>query len=171
MNWTKGPRQARHPPHGALRDAAPGELRDAISPQAEELHDRSQMTYAKIAYRTVAEEYFTVSSRIEAFYAPAPVPAVTECPNMRALCAEADTLLLGKGYCTRPAALGCRYETTSQTSTFLATTIEYRDALTAQRDEAKRYGDNHHRNLYDGLSTTLRSRVVDKISCLSSCIC
>ena len=39
------------------------------------------LTYAKIADRTVANEYFNVTNRIEALYAPAPLPADAEGPN------------------------------------------------------------------------------------------
>ncbi len=78
------------------------------------------LNYARIADRTVAQEYFAVSEKVEAPYEPAPLPADAEGPNMRALRTEADRRLLGNGYCTRPAELGCRYETICETCTFFA---------------------------------------------------
>jgi len=64
------------------------------------------MTYARIADRTVAQEYFAVSEKVEALYEPAPLPSEAEGPNMRALRVKANRRLLGNGYCSRPAELG-----------------------------------------------------------------
>ena len=105
------------------------------------------LTYAKIADRTVANEYFNVTNRIEALYA--------EGPNMRALREETTTRLLGNGHCTRPQALGCRYETICQTCTFFATTIEFRDTLTAQRDDARQHADTTREQVYDTILANL----------------
>lgn len=113
------------------------------------------LTYAKIADRTVADEYFAVTGKIEALYARAALPADAEGPNMRALRAEVNTRLLGNGHCTRPTDLGCRYETICQTCVFFTTGIEFRDTLTAQRDDAHRHGDDDRRNVYDGLIYSL----------------
>jgi len=63
-------------------------------------------TDARIADRTVAEEYFTVSQQVEALYDAEPVlPAGAGGPNMRRLHTETTRRLLGNGYCTRPAEL------------------------------------------------------------------
>ena len=113
------------------------------------------LTYAKIADRTVANEYFNVTNRIEALYAPAALPADAEGPNMRALREETNTRLLGNGHCTRPQALGCRYETICQTCAFFATTIEFRDTLTAQRDDARRHADTTREQVYDTILANL----------------
>jgi len=109
------------------------------------------LTYAKIADRTVANEYFNVTEQIEALYDTRNLPAETEGPNMRALRTEVTTRLLGNGYCTRPTDLGCRYETICQSCTFFATGIEFRDTLTTQRNEAKKQGDQQKENLYSNL--------------------
>ena len=114
------------------------------------------LTYAKIADRAVAKEYFNVTNRIEAsLYAPAALPADAEGPNMRALREEANTRLLGNGHCTRPQALGRRYETVCQSCAFFATTIEFRDTLTAQRDDARRHADTTREQVYDTILAIL----------------
>jgi len=113
------------------------------------------MTYAKIADRTVADEYFAVTNKIEALYQPADLPADAEGPNMRALRNEVTTRLLGNGRCTRPEDLGCRYETICQTCTFFTTSIEFRDTLTAQRDDAANHNDGQRLDIY----TTLVNKI------------
>lgn len=106
------------------------------------------MTYARIADRTVANEYFAVSEKVEALYAPAPLPADAEGPNMRHLRVEANRRLLGNGYCTRPTELGCRYETICETCTFFAPTIAFRDTLQNQHDDAQTRGETHRQDVY-----------------------
>ena len=72
-------------------------------------HDLSMtMVYARIADRTVADEYFAVTEQVETPYAasqPAVLPADTAGPAMRALRAQTTKWLLGYGYCTRPLEL------------------------------------------------------------------
>ncbi len=63
---------------------------------------RMTMVYAKIANRTVADEYFKVSEKVEALYdAPKELPADTEGAEMRKLRAEMHRRTLGNGYCAR----------------------------------------------------------------------
>ena len=103
------------------------------------------LTYARISDRTVADEYFAVTTQVESLYAKnrSSLPAEAEGPNMRRLRGE-TTRLLGNGYCTRPAALDCRYETICETCTHFATTEVHRQTLTNQlanaveRDESRR---------------------------------
>jgi integrase len=114
------------------------------------------MTYAKISDRTVAEEYFAVTEQIEALYDTAqPLPAQTAGPNMHRLHAETSRRLLGNGYCTRPAELGCRYETICETCTFFTTTIEFRDHLKAQHTDAEHHGDTDRQTTYRKVLDTL----------------
>ena len=71
-------------------------------------HKSMDMTlvYAKIANRTVAEEYFTVAEKVDALYArPAELPADDLGPNMARLNRE-HSRMLGNGYCTRPQSHG-----------------------------------------------------------------
>lgn len=118
-------------------------------------HDLSMtMVYARIADRTVAEEYFAVTEKVETLYAtsqPATLPADAAGPAMRALHAEAAKRLLGNGYCARPIELDCRYETICESCTMFFTTIEHRPTIQAQRDDANAKGQTGRRDVYDTL--------------------
>jgi hypothetical protein len=70
---------------------------------------------------------------------------------MRRLHAEASRLLLGNGYCTRPAEFGCRYETICEGCSFFATTITFRDQIQAQHDDADRTDDQSRKTVYNNL--------------------
>jgi len=60
------------------------------------------MVYARIADRTVAEEYFAVSEKVEALYDhSASLPAEAEGTEMRKLRGEMHRRMLGNGYCVR----------------------------------------------------------------------
>jgi hypothetical protein len=74
---------------------------------------------------------------------------------MHRLHAETSQRLLGNGYCTRPAELGCRYETICETCTFFATTIEFRDHLKAQHTDAEHHGDTDRQTAYRKVLDTL----------------
>jgi integrase/recombinase XerD len=74
---------------------------------------------------------------------------------MRRLRAETTRRLLGKGYCSRPEDLGCRYETICETCSFFTPTIAFRDGLQAQHDDAARHGDDHRQNVYAKILTAL----------------
>jgi len=72
---------------------------------------RMTMVYAKIANRTVADEYFKVSEQVEALYdQPKELPATAEGAEMRKLRAEMHRRMLGNGYCARPVGLDCHFE-------------------------------------------------------------
>jgi integrase len=118
-------------------------------------HDLSMtMTYARIADRTVAEEYFAVTEKVESLYAatqPAVLPADAAGPAMRALQAETSKRLLGNGYCARPIELDCRYETICESCTMFFTTIEHRPTIQAQRDDAHANGQTGRRDVYETL--------------------
>lgn len=112
------------------------------------------MVYARIADRTVADEYFAVTKKVETLYTasqPAVLPADAAGPAMRALRAETSKRLLGNGYCSRPIELDCRYETICESCTMFFTTIEHRPTLQAQRDDAERKGQTGRRDIYDAL--------------------
>ena len=95
------------------------------------------MVYARIANRTVAEEYFAVAEKVEALYdAPKTLPAGAEGTEMRKLRAEMHQRMLGNGYCARPVGLDCHFESICESCTFFQTTIEFRPTLQAQRDDA-----------------------------------
>ena len=71
------------------------------------------MVYARIADRTVADEYFVVTAKVEALYQQqqtAKLPADAEGTQMRKLRAEVHRRMLGNGYCARPVELDCHFE-------------------------------------------------------------
>jgi site-specific recombinase XerD len=109
------------------------------------------MTYARIADRTVADEYFAVTQKVEALYDAKPqLPADAEGPNMARLRREHHRML-GNGYCTRPVELDCAFETICETCTFFTTSIEFRPTLRRQHRDAKRKNQTGREQLYKNL--------------------
>jgi integrase len=117
---------------------------------------RMTMVYARIADRTVADEYFTVAEKVEALYdAPRQLPAEDEGAEMRKLRAEMHRRMLGNGYCARPVGLDCHFESICESCTFFQTTIEFRPTLQAQRDDAADKGQLGRQKIFDGLLARL----------------
>ncbi len=113
---------------------------------------RMTMVYARIANRTVADEYFAVTERVEALYdAPRELPADAEGAEMRRLRAEMHQRMLGNGYCARPVGLDCHFESICESCTFFQTTIEFRPTLQRQRDDAAAKGQVGRQRVFDGL--------------------
>jgi site-specific recombinase XerD len=111
------------------------------------------LRYAKIANRTVADEYFAVTDKVEALYQQGkPLPADTIGPRMARLRREHHRLL-GNGYCTRPAELDCAFEAICETCTFFQTSIEFRPTLQRQHDHAAEHDQTHRAELFDRLLT------------------
>ena len=109
------------------------------------------LRYAKIASRTVADEYFAVTEKVEALYGQDPVlPADTIGPKMARLRREHHRML-GNGYCTRPADLDCAFESICETCTFFQTSIEFRPTLQAQHDDAIARRQDHRGQLFASL--------------------
>ena len=112
--------------------------------------------YARIANRTVAEEYFAVSEKVEALYdAPKNLPAGAEGAEMRRLRGEMHRRMLGNGYCARPVGLDCHFESICESCTFFQTTIEFRPTLQRQRADAAGKGQIGRRKVFDGLLARL----------------
>ena len=112
------------------------------------------MVYARIADRTVADEYFNVTEKVEALYdthQPAQLPADEEGRQMRKLRSEMHRRMLGNGYCARPVELDCHFESICESCTFFVTTIEFRLTLQAQRDDAHKKGQIRRQQIFDGL--------------------
>lgn len=79
---------------------------------------RMTLVYARIANRTVADEYFTVAEKVEALYdAPKSLPANAEGPKMTKLRREMHSRMLGNGYCARPVGLDCHFESICESCT------------------------------------------------------
>jgi len=120
-------------------------------------HRSMDMTlrYAKIANRTVADEYFAVTEKVESLYQQGkPLPANTIGPRMARLRREHHRLL-GNGYCTRPPELDCAFEAICETCTFFQTSIEFRPTLQRQRDHAAENHQPQRADLFDRLLTRL----------------
>ena len=120
-------------------------------------HRSMDMTlrYAKIANRTVADEYFAVTDKVDALYQQAgALPADTIGPKMAKLRREHHRLL-GNGYCARPAELDCAFESICETCTFFQTSIEFRPTLQAQHDDAAAKHQTGRAHLFTQLLDTL----------------
>ncbi len=114
------------------------------------------MVYARIADRTVADEYFAVTEKVEALYdQPRELPAGDEGTEMRKLRAEMHRRMLGNGYCARPVELDCHYESICEGCTFFVTTIEFKPTLQRQRDDARDKGQVGREQIFDGLLNRL----------------
>jgi len=106
------------------------------------------LRYAKIASRTVADEYFAVSEKVEALYGqPAQLPADAIGPKMTRLRREHHRLL-GNGWCTRPPQLDCAFESICETCSYFQTSIEFRPVLQAQHDDALTKHQDHRGQLF-----------------------
>jgi site-specific recombinase XerD len=117
------------------------------------------LRYAKIANRTVADEYFAVTEKVEALYGQGnPLPADAIGPRMARLRREHHRLL-GNGYCTRPPELDCAFEAICETCTFFQTGIEFRPTLQRQRDHATERDQTHRADLFDRLLIQLDDQV------------
>ena len=112
---------------------------------------RMTMTYARLANRTVADEYFAVTEKVEALYGQAQLlPADAEGPAMARLRKEHHRML-GNGYCTRPVELDCAFETICESCTYFATTIEFRPTLRRQHKDAVRKNQTARSELFKSL--------------------
>ncbi len=113
------------------------------------------LRYAKIASRTVADEYFAVTEKVEALYGQDPVlPADTIGPKMARLRREHHRML-GNGWCTRPPELDCAFESICETCTFFQTSIQFRPVLQAQHDDATAKHQDHRGQLFASLLARL----------------
>jgi site-specific recombinase XerD len=114
------------------------------------------LVYARIADRTVADEYFAVSEKVEALYdQPRALAADAEGAEMAKLRKEMHQRMLGNGYCARPVELDCHFESICEACTHFVTTIEFRPTLQRQRDDAATKGQLGRQKIFDGLLTRL----------------
>jgi integrase len=112
---------------------------------------RMTIRYARIANRTVADEYHAVSEKVEALYAAAPaLDAEVEGPTMRRVRAEHHRML-GNGWCRRPAELDCSFETMCEGCGFFSTNVEFKSTLQRQADDAATHDQPGRAELYRGL--------------------
>jgi integrase len=110
------------------------------------------LVYARIADRTVANEYFAVSEKVEALYdQPRELPADAEGDEMSKLRREMDRRMLGNGYCARPVEMDCHFESICESCSLFVTTVEFKPTLLKQRDDALSKGQVGRQKIFDGL--------------------
>jgi integrase/recombinase XerD len=118
------------------------------------------MVYARIADKTVANEYFAVTEKVEALYdKPRQLPSADEGTEMRKLRSEMHRRMLGNGYCARPVEMDCYFESICESCTFFVTTLDFRPTLQLQRDDAARKGQVGRQKIFDGLLARLDEQV------------
>src|SRR5258705_3155394 len=114
------------------------------------------MIYARIADKTVAEEYFAVTEKVEALYGqPTKLATDDEGREMRKLRTEMHRRMLGNGYCARPVEMDCHFESISESCSFFVTTIDFRPHLQRQRDDAARKGQVGRQKVFHGVLNRL----------------
>jgi len=122
---------------------------------------RMTLIYARIANRTVADEYRAVSDQVDALYDEPDLPGSTPDPaetlEMRRLRKE-HRRMLGNGWCTRPAKLDCAFETICEGCGFFQTTIAFRPNLQAQHDDAAAKGQDGRVELFQNLLNSPAAR-------------
>ena len=110
---------------------------------------RMTLTYARIANKTVADEYATASAKIDALYT-----ATDPEQRLQQLAGE-HRRMLANGWCNRPAATDCVYETICEGCGYYQTTIEFRPTLQAQAEHAERNHQTERAAIYNRLLHTL----------------
>ena len=79
--------------------------------------------------------------------------------------------MLGNGYCTRPVAMDCHFDSICESCSFFVTSIEFRPTLQRQRDDAARKAQLGRQKTFDGildrLDTNASWRPLDKITRIS----
>jgi site-specific recombinase XerD len=112
------------------------------------------LRYAKIANRTVSEEYFAVADQVDALYTPAPTATAHACPGVTRLHRDQGRML-GNGWCARPSELDCGYETICESCDFFTTGIAFRPTLQAQHDDAGTKAQTSRQQLFAQLLADL----------------
>jgi integrase len=108
------------------------------------------MTYARISNRVVADQFQTVSERVDALYADPDDDQET--PAMRRLRLEYRRML-GNGWCTRPKEMDCQFESICEGCGFFHTGVEFLPTLKQQRDHAAAHDQPDRQQLFQQLIT------------------
>ncbi len=108
---------------------SPRQLRHVLSAQA--INRAMTLVYARTAGRTVADEYFSVSEKVEALYGRPKTLTADGGAQMAELRREMRRRMVGNGYCARPVELGCHVESIGESCTYFATTVESRPSPNA----------------------------------------
>ena len=112
-------------------------------------HHNLNMTlvYARVANRTVAEQFGAVVDQVDSLYADI---EDAETPAMAELRRE-HRRLLANGWCTRPKQLDCAFEAICEGCGFFKTGPEFLPILRKQRDHASAHGQAGREDIYDRL--------------------
>jgi site-specific recombinase XerD len=117
-------------------------------------HRSMDMTliYARISDDTVAEAYFKVTEAVEAQYygLSGAAPARTASSNSQQRASDHHRHL-ANGHCTRPALLGCAFESACERCGFFETGPQFVTILKRQRKHADQRGQSDRSELFDGL--------------------
>lgn len=107
---------------------------------------RMTLVYARIADRTVADAYDSVTNQIDALYTkPAGLRTNRNgSVGMAQLADEYHQTMLGNGYCDRPTQLDCQFESICETCAYYTTDTTFNPILQAQKDHAAQR-DQHQR--------------------------
>jgi len=115
--------------------------------------------YAKIANRTVSEEYFAVADQVDALHTTPPsASTATGCPGVTRLHRDQGRML-GNGWCARPAELDCGYETICESCDFFTIDHGFQPILQAQHDDAAAKAQLSRQELFAQLLTGLNQDV------------
>ncbi len=117
-------------------------------------HRSMDMTliYARISDDTVADAYFKVTEAVEAQYyglSGATPPRATGSSSAPPV--SDHRRLLANGHCTRPALLGCAFESVCERCGFFETGPQFVTILKRQRKHADERGQSDRSQLFDGL--------------------
>lgn len=106
------------------------------------------LAYARIANRVVADQFQAVSDKVDALYVD-PTPD-EETPAMKHLRLEYRRLL-ANGWCTRPKALDCHFESICEGCGYFETGVEFLPVLKRQRDHALEHDQRSRHELFERL--------------------
>jgi site-specific recombinase XerD len=116
-------------------------------------HRSMDMTliYARISDDTVADAYFKVTEAVEAQYYGLSGAAAPQAGGPGARSVTDHNRLLANGHCTRPALLGCAFESVCERCAFFETGPQFVTILKRQRKHADERGQSDRSQLFDGL--------------------
>ena len=117
-------------------------------------HRSMDMTliYARISDDTVAEAYFNVTEAVEAqYYGLSGAAPLRTARSNNPQPASDHHRHLANGHCTRPALLGCAFESVCERCGFFETGPQFVTILKRQRKHADQRGQSDRSELFDGL--------------------
>jgi site-specific recombinase XerD len=109
------------------------------------------LTYARISDDTVAAAYFKVTEAVEAQYYGLSGAAPVRTASSSAQSVSDHHRLLANGHCTRPALLGCAFESVCERCGFFETGPQFLTILKRQGKHADERGQSDRSQIFDGL--------------------